>query len=132
MGGQDVKRREYIRKRWFSKKKRKKKEKDQKIENEQKEHWEKRVNRVFFYITLASSVRLGLRHLHHIFFNIKHFFLIFILRQDPLLLFDSLSYKFIDLDYNQTVQTHCSKWAWTARFFGPHNDLIKSSSFINI
>ena len=52
---------EYIRKRWFQRKKEKKK--GSKIEKEQKEHQEKKVNSVFFYITLASSVRLGLRHL---------------------------------------------------------------------
>ena len=48
-------------KKMVSEKERKKK--GSKIEKEQKEHQEKKVNNVFFYITLASSVRLGLRHL---------------------------------------------------------------------
>ena len=55
-----------------------------------------------------------------LFYKINLFFSILILGQSPFLLFISLSYKFYWFGPRFNCATHCSKWAWATRFFGPY------------
>ena len=63
----------------------------------------------------------------HLFYNISLLFFIFILRQSPLLLIVSLSYKFYWFGPRLNCTTHCSKWAWAKPVYLVHTPIKLST-----
>ena len=96
MGGQDVKEEEVYKKKdgfqrkWSRQKYQKKRKETRRTLREESEQCN-------FLCNIGLLGQACTETLAHPFYNISPFFLIFTLGQSPLLLFVSLSYKFIDL-----------------------------------